>query len=75
MAREPGDDDDLLRRFAAGDPEAFVAFYHLHLPAVLGFFLRRTGDPEVTADLAAEVFAAARSWASRSSKNRLIPAP
>ena len=53
------DDDDLLTRFAAGDPEAFVAFYRRHLGAVLGFFLRRTGDPELTADLTAEVFAAA----------------
>lgn len=58
-------DDDLLARFAAGDPEAFVAFYRCHLRAVLGFFLRRTGDPELTADLTAEVFAAALLGAER----------
>ncbi|HEX3976282.1 MAG TPA: hypothetical protein VHW96_08445 [Solirubrobacteraceae bacterium] len=31
-------DDDLLAQCAAGDAEAFVAFYQRHLPAVLGFF-------------------------------------
>ena len=58
-------DDDLLAHFAAGDAEAFVAFYRRHLPAVLGFFLRRTGNPELTADLTAEVFAAALLAAER----------
>jgi RNA polymerase sigma-70 factor (ECF subfamily) len=58
-------DDDLLARFAAGDPEAFVAFYRRHLTAVLGFFLRRTANPELTADLTAEVFAAALLAAER----------
>lgn len=58
-------DDDLLGQFAAGDAEAFVAFYRRHLPAVLGFFLRRTGTPELTADLTAEVFAAALLAAER----------
>ncbi len=65
MAHETGHDHDLLPRFAAGDPEAFVAFYRLHLPAVLSFFLRRTQDPELTADLTAEVFAAALLAADR----------
>jgi RNA polymerase sigma-70 factor (ECF subfamily) len=53
------DDDVLLERFAAGEVEAFALFYERHLPAMLGFFLRRTGDRELTADLTAEVFAAA----------------
>jgi len=47
--------DDLLERFVAGDPGAFVQFYRRHLSAVLAFFLRRTGDPELTADLTADV--------------------
>ena len=59
------DDDELLKRFAAGDAGAFVAFYRAHLAAMLGFFLRRTGDPELTADLTAEVFAAALLAAAR----------
>jgi RNA polymerase sigma factor (sigma-70 family) len=58
-------DDDLLAQYAAGDPEAYVAFYRRHLPAILGFFLRRTGNPELTADLTAEVFAAVLLAAER----------
>jgi len=60
-----GNDDELLARFVDGDAEAFVRFYRRHLPAVLGFFLRRTRDPELTADLTAEVFAAALIAAKR----------
>jgi RNA polymerase sigma factor (sigma-70 family) len=63
LAADP--DDELLRRFAEGDPEAFVSFYRRHLAAMLSFFLRRTSDPELTADLTAEVFAAALSAAGR----------
>ena len=59
MVSTASKDDDLLTQFAAGDSDAFVAFYRRHLGAVLGFFLRRTSDPELTADLTAETFAAA----------------
>jgi RNA polymerase sigma factor (sigma-70 family) len=59
------EDDDLLARFNAGDPDAFVAFYRRHLASVVGFFVRRTGDPELAADLTAEVFAAALLGARR----------
>ena len=51
-------DDELL----ASTPrraEAFGEFYARHESAVLGFMLRRTGEPELAADLAAEAFAAA----------------
>jgi RNA polymerase sigma-70 factor (ECF subfamily) len=58
-------DDQLLEAFAKGDPDAFVAFYRSHLGSILAFFLRRTGDPELTADLTAEVFAAALLAAKR----------
>jgi RNA polymerase sigma factor (sigma-70 family) len=58
-------DDDLLAQFAAGDPEAFVGFYQRRLRPILGFFLRRTGDSELIADLTAEVFAAALLAAGR----------
>jgi RNA polymerase sigma-70 factor (ECF subfamily) len=58
-------DDELLRRLTQGDAGAFVAFYRRHLGAVLAYFLRRTGDPELTADLTAEVFAAALLAAER----------
>jgi RNA polymerase sigma factor (sigma-70 family) len=61
-----GDDDDaLLARFKAGEPDAFVDFYRRNLPAVLAYFLRRTGDAELAADLTAEVFAGALIAATR----------
>jgi RNA polymerase sigma-70 factor (ECF subfamily) len=58
-------DEDLLKRHNDGDPDAFIAFYRRNLPRVLAFFWRRTGDPELTADLTAEVFAAALIAAPR----------
>jgi DNA-directed RNA polymerase specialized sigma24 family protein len=38
------------------DPEAFAAFYRRHERLLLGFFMRRTGDPEL-AGRRAEAFA------------------
>ena len=58
-------DDELLRRHSAGDGDAFVAFYRRHFPAMVAFFMRRVGDAELTADLTAEVFAAALLAAPR----------
>jgi RNA polymerase sigma factor (sigma-70 family) len=51
-------DADLLSAIAARDGAAFGVFYRRHLPLVLAFLLRQTGDRELTGDLAAEVFAA-----------------
>jgi RNA polymerase sigma factor (sigma-70 family) len=59
------EDAELLRRFGAGDADAFVSFYRRNLPIVLAFFVRRTDDPELTADLTAEAFAAALIAARR----------
>ena len=52
----PSSDEELL---SSDDPEAFGMFYDRHVRTLLGFFARRTGDPEVAADLAAETFASA----------------
>ena len=49
-------DEDLL---ASGQPEHFGCFYQRHVREVLGYMMRRTGDPEAAADLTAETFAAA----------------
>jgi RNA polymerase sigma-70 factor (ECF subfamily) len=51
-------DDELL---VAGvtDVEAFAAFYRRHAAPLAGFFLARTGNRELAADLTAETFAAA----------------
>jgi RNA polymerase sigma factor (sigma-70 family) len=51
-------DDDRLLGAAAGDVDAFAAFYRRYERSVLGFFVRRTGDAELAADLTAEVFGA-----------------
>ena len=53
------DDATLLQATAAGDADAFAVFYRRHLPLVVGFAARMTGDREAAADLAGEVFAAA----------------
>jgi RNA polymerase sigma-70 factor (ECF subfamily) len=49
-------DEELL---ASDDPETFGVFYDRHVRPLLGYFARRTGDPEVAADLTAETFASA----------------
>ena len=49
-------DEDLL---ASGEPEHFGCFYQRHVREVLGYMMRRTGDPESAAALTAETFAAA----------------
>lgn len=51
-------DEELL---VAGvtDVEAFAAFYRRHAQPLAGFFLARTGNRELAADLTAETFAVA----------------
>jgi RNA polymerase sigma factor (sigma-70 family) len=49
-------DEDLL---SARDAESFDLFYRRHATTLLGFFQRRTHDPEIAADLTSETFAAA----------------
>jgi RNA polymerase sigma factor (sigma-70 family) len=51
--------DARLLAAAGSDPAAFTAFYERYEAAIVGYFIRRTRDPELAADLAAEVFAAA----------------
>ena len=58
------DDDQLLAR-STRDPAAFGTFYERHERLVLGYLMRRVGDPELAADLAAETFAAALVAARR----------
>jgi RNA polymerase sigma-70 factor (ECF subfamily) len=52
----PISDEDLL---ASGGTDDFGRFYDRHARTVLGYFARRTGDPQVAADLTAETFASA----------------
>jgi RNA polymerase sigma factor (sigma-70 family) len=57
MAMTHASDDDLLGAIAGRDAEAFTVFYRRHLPVTLAYLMRETRDPELTADLSAEVFA------------------
>jgi RNA polymerase sigma factor (sigma-70 family) len=59
MPRAETPDADLIALIAAGDDEAFGRIYRRYLPLVLRWCLRETGNRELAADLAAEVFAAA----------------
>src|SRR3954451_4071964 len=56
------DDEALL---TGQDPAGFEEFYVRHVDGVLGFFARRTRDPELAADLTAETFAAALASRAR----------
>src|SRR4051812_14914350 len=47
------------------DPAAFEEFYVRNVETVLGYFARRTRDPELAADLTAETFAAALASRAR----------
>ena len=54
-----------LLRACHGDPDAFTAFYRRYERLVAGWLVRRTGRPDLAADLTAEVFAAAYLAAPR----------
>jgi RNA polymerase sigma factor (sigma-70 family) len=56
--RHQWSDAALLSAIAGRDGAAFAVFYRRHVPAALAYLLRETRDPEASADLAAEVFAA-----------------
>jgi RNA polymerase sigma-70 factor, ECF subfamily len=60
-----GSDEELLAAISRRDGDAFTAFYRRHLPRVVAYLLRETGDRELAADLTAEVFAAALVGARR----------
>src|SRR3954447_22717998 len=51
--------DEALLAATRREPEAFAVFYRRHVRALIGYFLRRTRDAELAADLTAETFAAA----------------
>jgi RNA polymerase sigma factor (sigma-70 family) len=57
--------DAELLSAARSEPEAFAAFYDRYEVALAGYFARRTGDPELAADLTGEVFAAVLGAAAR----------
>ena len=62
--------DEELLTAGRRDPESFGIFYRRRVDAVLAFFLRRTRDRELAADLTAETFAAALAALPRYSSER-----
>lgn len=73
--RERWSDRRLLEGVATRDPDAFRVLYRRHLAVVVSFLLRESRDPEVAADLAAEVFAAAMIAAPRYQPEHASAAP
>ena len=55
---------------ANGDPDTFAALYRRYERPLLAFFLRRTGEPELAADLTAETFAAVVAGCGRFDPSR-----
>lgn len=47
------------------EPDAFASFYDRYETPILGYLMRRTRDPELAAELGAEVFARALASADR----------
>jgi len=68
-------DATLLAAIAAGDGAAFTALYRRHLPMTLAYLMRETADPELAADLAAEVFATVLLSAQRYEERGLAAGP
>jgi RNA polymerase sigma-70 factor, ECF subfamily len=57
---EHWDDVELIVR-SWDEPEAFGVVFERHAETLLGYFARRTLDPEAAAELTAETFAQAAS--------------
>ena len=58
-------DDEAIIACLDREPERFAIFYRRHVAGLLGYFMRRTRDAELSADLCAETFAAALDGAHR----------
>jgi RNA polymerase sigma factor (sigma-70 family) len=69
------DSDAELLSKARRSRRAFAAFYDRYERPVVGYFMRRTRDPELAADLTAEVFAAAFAAAERYRPDAATAAP
>jgi RNA polymerase sigma factor (sigma-70 family) len=70
--RGPSAGGDLAQ--IASDPDAFEAFYRMHVDAVQRFVARRVDDPHLAADLIADIFLAAIDSAHTYSSDRGDPA-
>jgi RNA polymerase sigma-70 factor (ECF subfamily) len=68
-------DEDLLAAIARRDRDACTVFYYRHLPRTVAYVMGQTHDPEVTADIVGEVFAAVIAGAGRYRPQRDSAAP
>ena len=68
-------DLELLRAIAKHDQQACAVFYRRHLPRTVAYLMRETRDPELAADLAAEVFASVIVSARRYKPQKETAAP
>lgn len=80
--------DEQLLAAAGTESDAFGAFYRRHVEALLAYLVRRTGRPEIAADVCAETFATvlerldafdpergvARGWLFAIASNQLVDA-
>src|ERR1700761_2825393 len=63
MVGGPGVSDAELLRDAGRDPDAFRDLYERYSEQILGYFRRRTADPDTALELTAETFS--RAWVTR----------
>jgi RNA polymerase sigma-70 factor (ECF subfamily) len=56
MSAERSQNEALIRRFRAGDREAFTSLYRLHHPAVFRFAMHMTGDRPKAEEVTQDVF-------------------
>ena len=59
MARRDGRDDEQLLAATTSDADAFATFYARHAHGIFAYFMVRVNRSDLSADLTAEVFAAA----------------
>jgi RNA polymerase sigma factor (sigma-70 family) len=68
-------DSELLTAIARHDQQACAVFYRRHLSRTVAYLMRETSDPELAADLAAEVFASVIASARRYKPDSETAAP
>jgi len=68
-------DKELLAAIARRDQQACTVFYRRHLQRTVAYVMAQTRDPEVTADIVGEVFAAVIAGAARYRPERDSAAP
>ena len=74
-APEERPDWELLTAISEHDQDACAVFYRRHLPRTVAYLMHETRDPELAADLTAEVFASVIASARRYKRQTETAAP